>query len=96
MVSKLLKGRGLWLQVSCKSFPTVYSWLRCYVDRGGNDYMYVLAVLRQWSPYKLSLYSYDQHLTAAKKIGTKKGVATGLSIALVFFMLFVTYSVSFW
>ena len=28
MVSKLLKGRGLWLQVSCKSFPMVYSWLR--------------------------------------------------------------------
>ena len=25
MASKLLKGRGLWLQVSCKSFPTVYS-----------------------------------------------------------------------
>ena len=32
MVSKSLKGRGLGLQVSCKLFPKVYSWLR-----GEND-----------------------------------------------------------
>ena len=34
MVSKLLKGRGLWLQVSCKSFPAVYSPLH---RPGEND-----------------------------------------------------------
>ena len=32
MVSKMLKGRGLWLQVSCKSFPTVAT----YIDHGGE------------------------------------------------------------
>ena len=42
MVSKLLKGRGLGLQVSCKSFPMVYSWLRRYVDRGNMTYNYYL------------------------------------------------------
>ena len=39
MVSKLLKGRGLWLQVMvCKSFPTVYLRLRRFVDRGKMTY----------------------------------------------------------
>ena len=38
VVSKWLKGRGLGLQVSSKSFPTVYSRLRHYIDRGGNDF----------------------------------------------------------
>ena len=40
MVSKLLKGLGL--QVSCKSFPMVYSWLRRYVDRGKMTYNYYI------------------------------------------------------
>ena len=43
MVSKLLKGRGLWSQVSCKSFRMVYSQLHRFVDRGKmtyNSYMY--------------------------------------------------------
>ena len=47
MVSKLLKGRGLWLQVSCKSFPTV-SQLRRFVDPGKltyNSYMYLCKLL---------------------------------------------------
>ena len=41
MVSKLLKGRGLWLPVNCKSFPTVYSRLRRFVDRGKMTYNYI-------------------------------------------------------
>ena len=42
MVSKLFKGRGLGLQVSCKSFPTVYSWLRRYVDRPRDNDLQLL------------------------------------------------------
>ena len=42
MVSKLFKGRGLGLQVSCKSFPTVYSWLRRYVDRPRENDLHLL------------------------------------------------------
>ena len=42
MVSKLLKGRGLGLQGSCKSFPTVYSQLCRYVDCGEMTYNYYM------------------------------------------------------
>ena len=42
MVSKLLKGRSLGLQVSCKSFPTVYSRLHSYIDLGKMTYNYYL------------------------------------------------------
>ena len=44
MVSKLLKGRDLGLQVSCKSFPKVYLWLCRYVDRGKTTYNYYMCV----------------------------------------------------
>ena len=42
MVSKLLKGRGLGLQVSFKAFPMVYSWICRYVDCGKMTYNYYM------------------------------------------------------
>ena len=40
--------------------------------------------------------SYDGLLAAAKRFGVKKGIALGVSLALVYFIVFLTYSASFW
>ena len=52
--------------------------------------LYTPILLFLWFP------SYDGLLAAAKSFGVKKGVAFGISLALVYFIVFLTYSTSFW
>ena len=43
-----------------------------------------------------SFYRYKVKLTDARRVGAKKGVSIGLSMAFIYFFDFFTYSVAFW
>ena len=40
--------------------------------------------------------SYGSHLNAAKKVGTRRGIAGGFSLFTVYFVLFSSFGIAFW
>ena len=40
--------------------------------------------------------SYGRHVNAAKKVGMRRGIAGGLSLFTVYFILFASFGVAFW
>ena len=42
------------------------------------------------------LYSYDEKLKEANKLGVKKGLSVGVSLGMVYFLIFLVDSAAFW
>ena len=100
-------GGSIWNTLHKGSTPNLYYFIRVQIlsystSKNPSNYcIHVLVHVTVVTEYLLSLYvnvpcSYEGCLKEANRLGVKKGLSVGVSLGMVFFLIFLVDAAAFW